>query len=362
VIRRILFLLFVCLPTCVQKSKSTSSPLIVPSTAITVMTLNVENLFDIEDDPLKKDEAYLPLGKKNQRIIAKCGKDNTKDEYRLKECLTKDWSDAVLSLKLQRLTDVIRQVRDGRGPDILILQEVENVHILERWRKEYLSSLNYKPALLIEGPDERGIDVGILTRLESMGPVTLHLIPFVANENLKPQQIRQTRGILETLLKLPDGTPITIFGVHFPSQGAPSETRRQAVEFLNRLKAKLPAERLVIAGGDFNITSDEDLEKGYISKNLTQHWGVSHLLGCKQCLGTAYYHKTKTWSFFDILLVSKNMLMDQTPGWFLLPESIRIENKSIYQKNRYGSPARFSENEKEGVTDHWPVVLELMKR
>lgn len=349
--------------SCVQKPKPIFSPVEkIPDSALTVMTFNVENLFDTDDDPIKKDEAFLPLEKKNQLITAKCRVANEGNNYRLKECLTKDWSEYILKMKMKRITDVLKQVKNGRGPDILILQEVENIGILERWRQEYLADFGYKPAILIEGPDERGIDVGLLTRLETSGPATLHIIPFKANEHLKAEQIRPTRGILEANLKLPDGTPLTVFGVHFPSQGGPTETRHQAVEFLNSLKAKLPADRYVIAGGDFNITSDEDVQTGYVSRILAKEWGVSHILGCHDCPGTTYYPKNQSWSFFDILLVSQNMLPERSTSWHVVPESIRIENKSRYQVNRFGGPARFSENRKDGVTDHWPMVMEVMKR
>jgi endonuclease/exonuclease/phosphatase family metal-dependent hydrolase len=349
--------------SCVQKPKPVFTEGYKPAEgAITVMTYNVENLFDTQDDPLKNDEAFLPVDKKNERVRTACRVGNEGNNYRLNECLTKDWSEKILKMKMKRLTDVVKQVKGGRGPDVLILQEVENVGILDRWRTEYLSKMGYQPALLIEGPDKRGIDVGIMTRLEVAGPMNLHLIPFKANEQLKEDQIRETRGILEATLKLPDGTPLTVFAIHFPSQGAPTETRKQSVEFLNTLKAKVPKNHLVIAGGDFNITSDEEFKTGYIGTTLAKNWGVSHLVGCKECIGTTYYNGTRSWSFFDILLMSPELLPDGAAPWRVVPESIRIENNSVYQTNRYGSPARFSEDRKDGVSDHWPMVMEILKR
>jgi endonuclease/exonuclease/phosphatase family metal-dependent hydrolase len=355
--------LFISLITisCVQKPKPVFTPgYQPPAGSITMMTFNVQNLFDTEDDPGKKDEAFLPLASKDQKIKSACYAANPTNKYYLGECLTNDWNERILKMKMKRLTDVVKQVKDGRGPDILILQEVENIRILERWRTEYLSAMGYKPALLIEGPDERGIDVGILTRLDVAGPTTLHIIPFKTNENLK--ELRPTRGVLEANLKLPDGTPLTVLGVHFPSQGGPTELRKQALAFINTLKAKMPEDRLVVVGGDFNVTSDEDAQYGYISKTMAETWGVSHILGCKGCRGTTFYSRNQTWSFFDIFLISQGLLPEGKAPWAVLPESIRIENNSIYQTNRFGSPARFSENRKDGVADHWPVVMELIKR
>lgn len=359
----LLFLLFGCAhkPTPVfNKTKASYQP---ATEAITIMTYNVENLFDSSDDPGKRDEAFLSQAdKQKQEVRAACRVNNQNSSYRMRECLSKDWNESSLKIKMKRLTDVLRQIKGGRGPDVLILQEVENIGVLEKWRTEYLADFGYKPALLIEGPDERGIDVGLLTRLEVTGPVTLHIIPFKANEFLKESEIRHTRGILEANLSLPDGTPLTVMGLHFPSQGAPTETRKQALEFLDSLRAKMPKDRLIVVGGDFNVTTDEEVKYGYMSKMMATNWGVSHLLGCKGCLGTTYYHRNQTWSFFDILLISKNFLPDGTSPWKVLPESIRIENSSAYQTNRFGSPARFDENRKDGVSDHWPMVMEIIKR
>lgn len=328
--------------------------------AITIMTYNVENLFDTEDDAGKKDEAYLPLAKKNEEIKARCRVDNSQ-EYRRNECLTTDWSEEKLDRKMQRLTDVLKQVRGGRGPDILIVQEVENRNVLEIWRKKYLADMGYKPAVLVEGPDERGIDVGIISRLEVLSPLNLHAVQFRANENLKESEISSTRGILEATVRLTDGTLMTVMAVHLPSQSNPSETRRQALETVQKIKDSLPKDRLVVVGGDFNISSDEEVQKGFYKEMLAKNWNVSHLVGCKSCEGTYYYHRNKAWSFFDVLLTSKNMLPGSDGPWKIVPESIRIENNSLYQNNRYGNPARFDASRKDGVSDHWPLALEIVK-
>jgi len=362
-IYRYIFALFLLLPlACVEAPKpvfKADEPR--PAGTITVMTYNLENLFDTEHDPLKHDETFLPLAKKDESIKALCRIHN-KEGYRREECLTKDWRDEYLDMKLQRLTDVLKQVNDGHGPDVLIMEEVENRGVLELWRKKYLQSFGYKPALLIEGPDERGIDVGMFTRLEPIDPLNLHTLTFKENANLPASEIHATRGILEANLKLPDGTLLTILGVHLPSQGAPSEMRRQALEQVNKVKAGLPADRMVIVGGDFNISSDEEARTGMVKKEMAKTWGVSHVLGCEGCQGTYYYPRDKAWSFFDIFLISPNMLPEGKGTWKILPKSIHLETRSRYQISRYDSPARFDEDRKSGVSDHFPLVMDIIKR
>ena len=61
--------------------------------------------------------------------------------------------------KLKSIAAAILQVDGGRGPDILALQEIENAGVLDRLRREYLAAANYRPPVLIEGEDLRGIDV-----------------------------------------------------------------------------------------------------------------------------------------------------------------------------------------------------------
>ena len=61
------------------------------------------------------------------------------------QCLYWDWSEAVVDQKLRVVSDAIKQV-NGEGPDIIALQEVENIGILERLRRDYLEGLRYQPA------------------------------------------------------------------------------------------------------------------------------------------------------------------------------------------------------------------------
>ena len=135
------------------------------------MTFNVENLFDNDDDPGKVDETFLAIeDKRSEAHIENCNRIAV-DRWR-DQCLYWDWSDAGIERKLTVVADAIRQVDNGRGPDILALQEVENVRILERLRNEQLADLGYREPILIEGHDARGIDVAFLTPIRDRGHVS----------------------------------------------------------------------------------------------------------------------------------------------------------------------------------------------
>ena len=117
------------------------------------MTFNVENLFDNIDDPGKADETFLSLETKQAQTHIDACNEIEVERWR-NTCLYLDWSDAAIDYKLRVIGDAILQVNDGRGPDIVALQEVENLAMLERLRTERLVAANYGPAILIEGDDK----------------------------------------------------------------------------------------------------------------------------------------------------------------------------------------------------------------
>lgn len=331
--------------------------------SVTIMTYNVENLFDTEDDAGKHDEAFLPLDKKTNAVKAACRAFNSTEKWQ-QSCIDREWSEAMLDRKMRRLTHVLKTVRDGQGPDILVMEEVENLRVLEQWRDKYLKDFNYK-AILLEGPDERGIDVGMFTRLEVVGEPKLHLQKFeVMNELTEDNIKRPTRGILEVTLKLPDGSLFTVLGVHLPSQGGPTELRRQGLLRINEIVAGLPKDRMVMVTGDFNITSEEEAKYQYMEGMMAKDWGITHLMSLRDDDGTYYYRKGDSWSFLDIFLMSKNMTEEKGAApWKVLPSTIRIENRSIYQaSSRNGVPQRFETKGKDGVSDHWPIAVDIIKR
>ncbi|MEM7646795.1 MAG: endonuclease/exonuclease/phosphatase family protein [Pseudomonadota bacterium] len=323
--------------------------------ALTVMTYNVENLFDTLDDPNKNDETYLPIEKKQtSQHRMKCqaaGK-----PHWIRECLKKDWSEVKLERKMGRLADVIKQIKKGQGPDLLILQEVENLNVLERLRQNHLAGLGYQEAILVEGPDERGIDVAILSKLPLSQKPILHEIDLMpAAKEVGRKKTRPTRGILQARFELPNKKMLTVFGVHFPSQGSPTPYRRVAVKKLLELKKSLPQNELALAAGDFNITAKEDGKEGLFHKELAQEWLISHQMGCDQCQGTHSYRGS--WSFLDAILFSKNF---KYGPWVVNPKSIRLANKSLYQLNHFGGPARFREGTaQKGVSDHFPLAADI---
>ncbi len=92
-----------------------------------VMSWNIENFFDVYDDPYTRDQVTKPayVSKSRQKQIAA----------------------------------VIKEI----DADVIALQEVENRYLLQEFVDQYLDGMGYQ-VVLVEGNDTRGIDVGLLTR------------------------------------------------------------------------------------------------------------------------------------------------------------------------------------------------------
>lgn len=336
-----------------ERTELSSTPEALQASSVTIMTLNVQNLFDNLDDPGKDDKAYLPLkAKQNQAHKDACSQIKVANWRR--ECLELDWSDAALAHKMSVLAKVIRQVADGQGADVIALQEVENEYVLEQLRTGYLAELGYHKSVLIEGTDKRGIDVAFLSKLPLVGTPTLH--PLVISTH--SERAKDTRGILEAQFRMPDGTTLTGFAVHFPAPYHPTAMRVAAYRHLQSLRQALSVDDLVFAAGDFNTTSTEDEREGLLDKMVRPYWEVAHD-DCADCRGTYYYAPDDNWSFLDMILVSR--VQADSAGWRIRSGSVQIAN-SLPEQSTQGRPARYRASARSGASDHWPLILTLQKQ
>ncbi len=94
--------------------------------ALRIASWNLENFFDRYNDPYRNDQS----------------------------------SRATTPQRQARMAAVLREL----DPDLVAVQEVENRFLLERFVHKHLPDSGYQ-VVLIEGNDDRGIDVGLLSRL-----------------------------------------------------------------------------------------------------------------------------------------------------------------------------------------------------
>ena len=148
-----------------------------------VMSYNLENLFDTHHDQGKNDYSFLPLFRKRNdpKIMNHC-RSIPVPVFR-SQCFNLDWNENVLLNKIRNLSEVILTADNGQSPDILILQEVENANALRKLVDEGLHGEGYRELILFEGSDKRGIDVAIISRFKLADDVKYHQIPVKSGYN-----------------------------------------------------------------------------------------------------------------------------------------------------------------------------------
>lgn len=168
-----------------------------PAKPIKIATYNMENMFDAYDDPYTNDIDIHNKG-------------------------------ALLTKPVDEVQALARNIR-ALNADVIGLQEVENRGWLERFNKEYLSGMGYKAVELIEGNDNRGIDVAILSRFP-LGPVVSYR-HITLPDSTASRQRRFSRDLLEVHVR-PDGAPaFTVFVAHLKSRsGGKTATLQRLAE------------------------------------------------------------------------------------------------------------------------------------
>ncbi len=155
-----------------------------------VMFYNVENLFDTEDDPEKRDEEFTPDG-------------------------TRYWSNYRYNQKLKNIYKVIVGVGEWDLPEIVGLCELENRKVMEDLISHTpLYKTDYK-IIHFESPDRRGIDVGMLYRADHFTP---HLEKAISVEWPKTVKAGPTRDILYVAGTTNTNDTLHIFVNHWPSR------------------------------------------------------------------------------------------------------------------------------------------------
>jgi endonuclease/exonuclease/phosphatase family metal-dependent hydrolase len=319
---------------------------------ISIMAYNVQNLFDTKHDNGKRDTAFLPMATKlaNSGFLKSCN--NLPSPAWRDECKTLDWNDEALRTKMMRLAAVIQGDGNDRAPDILFLEEVENIEVLHTFRGHSLQNAGYQTAVLIEGQDARGIDCAILSKFPLASRPVLHQIPIVKYTNSRKEQLR---GILAVQVKVDETHLATLLAVHFPSPQKPWNLRRQAMEFLSQLAIKYQKDGIVIAGGDINNTASEEKRYGLLGRFTAPKWLISHFVGCQECPGTHFHRSSNSWSFLDVIMVFRESL----GPWSIIPKSVEVASSVPNQVDRLGHPIGYDPLSGVGASDHLPVRLSI---
>ena len=289
---------------------------------LSLMFWNVENLFDIEDDPLKRDNDFLPGGAKRYTCRS-------------------------YQLKVQHLADVINHI----DPDLLAMVEVENKNTLEYLCGE-LKHTDEWAIIIDEGPDIRGIDPALIYRKDKFTYCSHGYNPVYIEE-----RGYHSRPIMRVDLAIKHtNDTISIFINHWPSRrGGKSHSdpfRNYAATCLlnavNKTISRHKNRRIVITG-DFNDDRQDDCIR------LLEQTGIEYRVKTmpKNVNGT-YYHDGE-WIHFDHFLT-----YNFNPRIISI-RSCRICAPYWIRERSTQGPLRYYKGLETlgGYSDHFPILLEL---
>jgi endonuclease/exonuclease/phosphatase family metal-dependent hydrolase len=163
------------------------------------------------------------------------------------------------------------RIVEGAAADIQCVVEVEDRRVLEDFNGVLANPFPYN--VLIDGNDDRGIDVGLLSRF-AIRSIKTHI--FDKGGTIKGDRVF-SRDCLEVEVALPDGRPLFVLVNHLKSKR--SNTGVDGGAALRTIQAQRLAEivgaydltnALVVVAGDFNDTPDSAALRPILSvPNLT---------------------------------------------------------------------------------------------
>jgi predicted extracellular nuclease len=299
-----------------------------------IASWNVENLFDLEDDPtVELDEEYTPNGPRR-------------------------WNAERLEMKLKNLAAAIGKMNDGRGPDVLGLCEVENRKVAEMLR-EKLAPLGRKYEIVHkDSPSDRGIDCALLYDPSVFG---------LADSKFHFVDAEKSRDIVEAKLKH-DNAELFVFVNHWPSRNNDEWQRVKAADVLRkRLDEILAADPKadIVMIGDFNDEPDNISLKDHLRASATRDnvptGSLYDTTAPLRAAGKGTFVWDNQWNLLDHIIVSAGLLDEDGYHW-KADSSQRIEYPELlYQPPFQGaipSPAAsYSRDgfQEKGHSDHLPV-------
>ena len=289
---------------------------------------NVENLFDLYNDPLKNDDEFAIGGKKNV-------------------------DQQIYDLKLKNCSEVLRDL----DVDILGLCEVENMQVLKDLNKFY-NNRNYS-IIHYDSPDKRGIDNALLYDKNRFSIISSNAIANTLKNGITTRDILYVVGEYQNTL-------LHIFVNHWPSNYGGKEKaipkRTSTAELIIReieLIKKVDKHAEIILLGDFNENPDD------INIKLLEQIGLTSLMKPllrKPKIGT-YVYRNKDY-FYDQIIVNEQL--KDIRNLSIVSESLYILDLPKYRQqegNYKHYPFRFWAGNRllGGFSDHLAIKVKLKK-
>jgi predicted extracellular nuclease len=335
--RKILVLMFVSILielVFLKKSEGQAT-----SGDIRIMFNNVENAFDVINDPLTEDDEFLPGGLRR-------------------------WTHTRYEKKISSIYKAIVAAGEWSPPEIVGFCEIENRKVLEDLvYGTYLSKYNYG-IVHEESPDRRGIDVCLIYRKD--------IVRLAGYEYLRPHvEAFASRSILYARFAT-DSDTIHLFINHWPSRKggvlAAEDMRlsvaRMVKEKTDSLLGSTHGKARVILTGDFNSTPD-DQEIHLLLEAKSGNNMMINLSASKSGFEGTYKYMG-SWEMIDQMIVSKNLL-ESPQGFYTDKNSFSVLNNEflLVKDPNYPGMMPFSTYRgyryQGGFSDHLPVILTLRR-
>ena len=326
---------------------------------------NLENLFDVYNDPVKNDEEFLPEGKNK-------------------------WTEAKYQVKLKNMAKVIRAMKEENGVwhALLGVSEIENRLVLEDlvW-EEQIREANYQ-IIHYDGPDRRGVDVALLYDPKVFTFIESESIPFTFEgssidwiQSKEERDYFRTRDILMVHGTI-DGEHFAVYVAHLPSRAGGkkggNQLRDRGGEIMYnhamQMQAKYPGIKIICMGDMNDNPTDPSMAEYLHGKEFTEEVTDTEFFSpftsmLKAGFGSLAYQGV--WSIYDLLLVN-NALVHPQEGTFGLRQ---LHKKGYYgrifnakfltnQAGQYkGTPYRTFSNGAfiGGYSDHYPTYIVITK-
>ena len=319
---------------------------------VSVGFYNLENLFDIYDDPLIFDDDRTPTGKDR-------------------------WTEEIYQKKLGNMAYAISKIGSEEKlnpPAILGVCEVENRQVLEDLIKTpFLTPYDYG-IIHIDSPDERGIDVALLYQKALFTPLNAvkHELLLYETKNSSKRDYTRDQLVVSGLL---EGEEIHLIVNHWPSRSGGEKASSHKRENAARLSLKLtdslfrkdPYAKIIFMG-DFNDDpSNKSLSKVIGAKGVKEQVERTDLYNpyyqlAKKGAGSSAYRDS--WNLFDQILVSKSFIEKSSEKYTFYRAHIFNDPFLVTTAGQYkGYPFRSfgSTGFTGGYSDHFPVYILLIK-
>ena len=312
---------------------------------------NLENLFDTCHDAGHNDYEYLPDGKNK-------------------------WSGMKYTHKLRNMARVLSEMGTDVLPNVgcaaIGVSEVENDKCLEDLcNQEPLKKRNFKH-LLLEGPDHRGVDCGLLYNPALFTVRNVKLVPYIY---IKPEDAnRATRGFF-TVSGTLAGEHVTIIVNHLPSRFAGSFYREEGGRQIRQVKDSLlkddPNVKILIMGDMNDDPADRSMSVALGAKREledVQPGGLFNPFWNIHASGTGTLMYDGKWNLFDQIILSHSLLNQKGKKDY---STLKFWKAQIFRRDYlFQQEGRYKGNTLrthaggvwlDGYSDHLPTLVYLVK-